>query len=182
MLAAHGAPIPFPLLKMPIAEFAKERGQDARHRDDRRRVTRQRLPGREARQLVWFVDATVEPQPMVVSNYTVPESERQFLPARRPLRLAFRRTRAWRRSSTRRSPSSPSSTRASGRSISAIRFSRRKSRTSSRRSPRRPTSAASRLTGRTSARSRSRATMSRPTIAATSMWSTAPIPACISSS
>ena len=45
---------------------------------------------------------------------------------------------------------------------------------------RRPTSAASRSTARTAARSRSRPTMSRPTSAATSTSSTAPIPACTS--
>ncbi len=32
----------------------------------------------EARQMVWFVDATVEAKPMVVASYTVPEASGHF--------------------------------------------------------------------------------------------------------
>ncbi len=39
--------------------------------------------------MVWFVDTTVETRPMVVSSYTAPEAERQFLSAWRPVRRAF---------------------------------------------------------------------------------------------
>ena len=42
----------------------------------------------EARQLVFFVDVTIESRPMVVSNFSVPEAS-GFLPARRTLRLAL---------------------------------------------------------------------------------------------
>ena len=57
---------------------------------------------------------------MVVSNFQVPEASGQFLRPRRPLRLAFARTRAWRRCSTRSSRSSPISTPACAPSTCAI--------------------------------------------------------------
>ena len=43
----------------------------------------------EARQIVWFVDATIEKSPMVVSNFLVPEASGNFCDARRALRRAL---------------------------------------------------------------------------------------------
>ena len=44
---------------------------------------------REARQMVWFADMTLEKTPIVVSTFIVPEASGQLLRPRRPLRLAF---------------------------------------------------------------------------------------------
>ena len=104
----------------------------------------------EPRQMVWFVDVTIENKPMVDVELPGAGGERQFLRARRPLRLAFaerehgagvlqearlHRLFQCRRARRRRARSLPA---------------RRRSATSSPRSPRRPTSAASRSTARSS--------------------------------
>ena len=74
-----GAHTVFPLGKMRIPEFAERQvRRRARHRDDRRRVAGERMPAGETRQMVWFVDATIEKHPMVVSNFTVPEASGNF--------------------------------------------------------------------------------------------------------
>ena len=141
-----------------------------------------RTSAQEARQLVWFVDVDGRAQPMVGVELDGAGGERELLPARRTLRHAFLATRAWRRSTTRssmfftwfnagvravdmRDPYQPKEV---GYFIPAITEATE--------------SAASRWTARTAARSRSRPTMWRPTTAATSTSSTAPTPACTSSS
>ena len=58
----------------------------------------------EARQFVWFADITVETKPMVVSNFMVPEkSGTSASAAAGSARIPP--TKAWRRSSSRRSRS-----------------------------------------------------------------------------
>jgi hypothetical protein len=174
MSAFNGAHTTFPMLQMPIAEFAKDK--DGKNRDIVMIVDEAILNEcNEPRQMVWFADVTVENRPMMISNYTVREASGSFC-GRGSDRIPP--TRAWRRCFTRRWRSSPSSTPASARSTSEIPITRRKWAISFRRSPRRPTSAASRSASRTAAGLRSRPTMSRPTSAVTSTSSTAPIPAC----
>ena len=74
-----GAHTVFPLGKMPIAEFAKDKTGAVR---DIVMIVDESLVNEcqqaEARQMVWFVDATIEKQPMVVSNYYVPEASGDF--------------------------------------------------------------------------------------------------------
>ena len=182
MPPCNGAHTAFPMLEMPIAEFAKDK--DGATRDIVMIVDeaiRNECHGAAADGVVRRRHRS-RAQPMVVSNFDGARGERQFLPARRPLRLAFverehgagllQEARLHRLLQRRRARAS----------TSAIPTTRRRSATSSRRSPRRPTSAASRSTARTAARSRSRPTTSRSTTAATSTSSTAPTPACTSSS
>src|SRR6201997_2801488 len=77
MLPFHGAHTVFPMLKMPIAEFAKDK--DGKVRDFVMIVDEQILNEcQEARQLVFFVDVTIESRPMVVSNFSVPEASGNF--------------------------------------------------------------------------------------------------------
>jgi hypothetical protein len=77
MLPFNGAHTVFPMLHMPIAEFAKDK--DGKVRDFVMIVDEQILNEcQEARQLVWFVDVTVESRPMVVSNFMVPEASGNF--------------------------------------------------------------------------------------------------------
>jgi hypothetical protein len=73
-----GAHTTFPLGAMPIAEFAQDKEASARNMI---MVVDEALKNEcreEARQMVWFVDATVESKPMVVSHYTVPEASGHF--------------------------------------------------------------------------------------------------------
>jgi hypothetical protein len=158
MSAFNGAHTTFPMLDMPVAEFAEDK--DGKTRD-----------------IVMIVDEAIlnecgEARQMVRADSSANAAAAS---ARTP------RTRAWRRSITRRWPSSPSSMRACARSTSAIPIIRRRSAISSPRSRRPPTSAAFPSRAASVARSRSRPTMSRRTIAATSTSSTAPTPVCISS-
>lgn len=77
MLPINGAHTTFPLGKMQIAEFAKDK--DGKTRDIVMIVDEQILNEcQEARQMVWFVDVTVETRPMVVSNFNVPEASGHF--------------------------------------------------------------------------------------------------------
>ena len=174
----NGAHTMFPMLGMPIAEFAKDK--DGKTRDIVTIVDEVILNVcNEPRQMVWFADITVDNRPMMISSYTVPEASGSF--CERGVRSArIPRTRAWHRSSTRRWCSSPSLMPACARSTFVIPIIPPKSVISFRRSRRRPTSAASRSTTRTAARSRSRPTMSKPMSAATSTSSTAPTPVCTS--
>ena len=149
---------------------------DPRHRHDRRRGDPERMP-RAAADGVVRRRHRREPPDDDVELYGA-GGERHFCDAaagsaRTPP------TRAWRQSITRRWCSSRSSMPACARSTSAIPITRTRSAITFRRSRRRPTSAASRSTARSAARSRSRPTMSRPTIAAISTSSIAPTPACI---
>jgi hypothetical protein len=77
MLPFNGAHTVVPMLKMPIAEFAKDK--DGKVRDFVMIVDEQILNEcQEARQLVFFVDVTIESRPMVVSNFSVPEASGNF--------------------------------------------------------------------------------------------------------
>ena len=100
-----GAHTVFPLGKMPIAEFARDKNGAVR---DIVMIVDESLVNEcqqaEERQIVWFVDATIEKQPMVVSNYYVPEASGGFC-ERGGASARIRRTRAWRRCFTASSPS-----------------------------------------------------------------------------
>jgi hypothetical protein len=77
MLPFNGAHTVIPMLRMPIAEFAKD--QDGKVRDFVMIVDEQiRNECQEARQMVFFVDVTVESRPMAVSNFMVPEASGNF--------------------------------------------------------------------------------------------------------
>jgi len=77
MLPFNGAHTVFPMLKMPIAEFAHDK--DGKVRDFVMIVDEQILNEcQEARQIVFFVDVTIESRPMVVSNFSVPEASGNF--------------------------------------------------------------------------------------------------------
>ena len=66
-----------PLGRIKIAEFAKD--QDKGDREFVMIVNETfREECGEARQMVWFVDTTIENYPMVVSNWTVPEASGNF--------------------------------------------------------------------------------------------------------
>jgi hypothetical protein len=77
MLPFNGAHTVFPMPKMPIAEFANDK--DGKVRDIVMIVDEQILNEcQEPRQLVFFVDVTIESKPMVVSNFSVPEASGNF--------------------------------------------------------------------------------------------------------
>ena len=77
MLPFNGAHTVFPMPQMPIAEFAKDK--DGKVRDFVMIVDEQILNEcQESRQLVFFVDVTIESKPMVVSNFSVPEASGNF--------------------------------------------------------------------------------------------------------
>src|SRR5262244_3182460 len=77
MLPFNGAHTVVPMLKMSIAEFAKDK--DGKVLDFVMIVDEQILNEcQEARQLVFFVDVTIESRPMVVSNFSVPEASGNF--------------------------------------------------------------------------------------------------------
>ena len=73
----NGAHSTIPLMKMPIAEFAKDK--DGKTRDIVMIVDEQiRNECQEERQMAWFVDVTVENRPMMISNFEVPEASGHF--------------------------------------------------------------------------------------------------------
>jgi len=73
----NGAHTTFPMLQMPITEFAKDK--DGQNRDIVMIVDEAILNEcQEARQMVWFADVTIENRPMVISSYTVPEASGSF--------------------------------------------------------------------------------------------------------
>jgi hypothetical protein len=73
----NGAHTTFPMLKMPIAEFAKDK--EGSTRDIIMIVDEQiRNECEEPRQMAWFVDVTIETHPMVISNFQVPEASGHF--------------------------------------------------------------------------------------------------------
>jgi len=77
MSALNGAHTTFPMLKMPIAEFAKDK--DGKSRDIMMVVDEAILNEcAEPRQMVWFADVTIENRPMMISSYTVPEASGNF--------------------------------------------------------------------------------------------------------
>jgi hypothetical protein len=76
MLPLNGAHTTLPLLKMPIAEFAKDKNPV---RDIVMIVDEEILNEcEEPRQMVWFVDVTIETRPMVVASYTASEASGNF--------------------------------------------------------------------------------------------------------
>jgi hypothetical protein len=76
MVGVHSA---IPLGKMKIAEFAQDK---LGHERDIVMIVNESLVNEcqaaETRQMVFFVDATVESRPMVVSNFNVPEASGNF--------------------------------------------------------------------------------------------------------
>ncbi len=72
-----GAHTTFPMLKMPVAEFAHDKFGATR---DIVMIVDESLVNecQEPRQMVWFADVTIETRPMVVSNYTVEEASGHF--------------------------------------------------------------------------------------------------------
>jgi hypothetical protein len=77
MSAFNGAHTAFPMLDMPVAEFAEDK--DGKTRDIVMIVDEAILNEcGEARQMVWFADVTTEARPMMISSYTVPEASGQF--------------------------------------------------------------------------------------------------------
>jgi hypothetical protein len=76
MSAFNGAHTTFPMLKMPIAEFARDKEKD---RDIVMIVDEEILNEcAEPRQMVWFADVTVENRPMMISSYTAKEASGSF--------------------------------------------------------------------------------------------------------
>lgn len=77
MSAFNGAHTTFPMLGMPIAEFARDK--DGKSRDIMMVVDEAILNEcAEPRQMVWFADVTVENRPMMISSFTVPEASGNF--------------------------------------------------------------------------------------------------------
>jgi hypothetical protein len=73
----NGAHTVFPMPKMPIAEFAKDK--EGALRDFVMIVDEQiRNECEEPRQMAWFADVTIEAHPMVVSNFQVPQASGNF--------------------------------------------------------------------------------------------------------
>ena len=77
MSALNGAHTTFPMLGMPIAEFARDKEGSKR---DIVMIVDEAIQNEcgEARQMVWFADVTIENRPMMISNYTVPEASGNF--------------------------------------------------------------------------------------------------------
>jgi hypothetical protein len=73
----HGAHTTFPVLDMPIAEFAHDKTGKAQ---DFVIVTDEQIKNecQEARQFVWFVDVTAEKTPVPVATWMVPEESGNF--------------------------------------------------------------------------------------------------------
>jgi hypothetical protein len=67
----------FPMLKTPIAEFARDKDGGTR---DIVMIVNESILNEclEARQMVWFADLSIEKAPMMVSNWTVPEASGNF--------------------------------------------------------------------------------------------------------
>jgi hypothetical protein len=79
MSPLHGAHTSFPLLQMPLAEFAKSRVGAVR--DFVMIVSEGSLRAsgcQTTHQMVWFADVTVEAKPMMVSNFSVPEASGDY--------------------------------------------------------------------------------------------------------
>jgi hypothetical protein len=77
MSPLNGAHTTFPVLEMPIAEFAKDKIGKVRNFVV---VTDEQIKNEceEARQFVWFVDVTVENRPVSVATWMVPEASGNF--------------------------------------------------------------------------------------------------------
>src|SRR5215217_137716 len=72
-----GAHTTFPMPKMPVAEFARDKDGGTR---DIVMIVNESILNEclEARQMVWFADLSIEKAPMMVSNWTVPEASGNF--------------------------------------------------------------------------------------------------------
>jgi hypothetical protein len=77
MSSWNGAHTTFPMLKMPMPEFAHDKDGGTR---DFVMIVDEAILNEclEARQMVWFADVTIENRPMVVSNWTAPEASGNF--------------------------------------------------------------------------------------------------------
>jgi hypothetical protein len=75
--ASNGAHTAFPMLHMPIAEFAHDKDGQTR---DIVMIVDEAIQNEcgEPRQMVWFADVTTETRPMMVSSYTVAEESGHF--------------------------------------------------------------------------------------------------------
>jgi hypothetical protein len=79
MSPLHGAHTSFPLLGMPLAEFAKSRVGAVRDFVMIASEASLRTSGCQAtHQMVWFADITVEAKPMMVSSFSVPEASGNY--------------------------------------------------------------------------------------------------------
>jgi hypothetical protein len=77
MSPLNGAHTSFPLMKMPIAEFG--RNKEGQTRDIVMIVDEQIANEcQESRQMVWFADVTIETHPTIISTWTVPEASGHF--------------------------------------------------------------------------------------------------------
>jgi hypothetical protein len=73
----NGAHTTFPMLKMPIAEFANDK--EGQNRDIVMIVDEAILNEcGEPRQMIWFADVTIENRPTIISTWTVPEASGHF--------------------------------------------------------------------------------------------------------
>jgi hypothetical protein len=73
----NGAHTTFPMLQMPVAQFARDK--DGAKRDIVMIVDEAILNEcAEARQMVWFADVSTEKRPMIVSSYTADETSGNF--------------------------------------------------------------------------------------------------------
>jgi hypothetical protein len=77
MSALNGAHTTFPVLEMPVAEFAKDKMGKVRNFVV---ITDEQIKNecQEARQMAWFVDVTVEKTPVSVATWGVPEASGNF--------------------------------------------------------------------------------------------------------
>jgi hypothetical protein len=75
--AWNGAHTTFPMLKMPIAEFARDKDGGLR---DIVMIVNEQIQNEcnEARQMVWFADVTLEKTPTMISTFAVPEASGHF--------------------------------------------------------------------------------------------------------
>ena len=178
MSPLHGAHTSFPLLQMPLAEFAKSRVGAVRDFVMIVSEATGRANGcQETHQMVWFADISVEAKPMMVSNFSVPESSGNYCD--RGVRFGAH-------------SSNESTAPVFHKKLAFITYFAGGVRALDVRNPYHPrevghfipamTEATEKrcfkMTARNAAPRRSRATTSKPTTAATSMSSTGPIPAC----
>ena len=77
MMPFNGAHTTYPMMKMPIANYAKDKQGATR---DIVMIVDEQIANEcnEPRQLVWFVDVSIENKPMVISNFQVPEAMGNF--------------------------------------------------------------------------------------------------------
>src|SRR5689334_5048475 len=76
MSPLNGAHTTFPMLKMPIAEYARDKDSTR----DVVLIVDEEIANecQEPRQMVWLADVTIENKPVMISSYTVPEESGHF--------------------------------------------------------------------------------------------------------